>query len=167
MTSKKRIDLVRGIVNEVLEKQTDKIHANCGYIHLYGVSALCHQLALSRSLDPELAMIIAMLHDIYTYRTKISKLHAHNGAKDALIILKKLNVFTEEEQQIITNAIYHHSSKSEINDSYDELLKDADTLQYYLHNPNRACTLARFNRLNSIFKELGLNTEVLSNCKIV
>ena len=165
--SKSRIDLVRETVNKVLNNQLDKEHANCGYIHLYSVSTLCHQLAILRGLNTELAIIMAMLHDIHTYRTNDSHQHAHKGAIDAGNVLAELSIFTEQEQKLITSAIYHHSTKEEINDEYDELLKDADTLQYYLHNPSRPCTQARFNRLKSVFRELGLNEESLKSCKVV
>ena len=64
------------------------------------------------------------------------------------------DIFSEDEQTIIKSAIFHHSDKKHIHDSYDELLKDSDVLQHWLidmSNNNKINI-----RLQGIKKELGL-----------
>ena len=77
------------------------------YIHLYGVSHFCTLLALKRNLDIELSSIMGLLHDIYTYTNGYDKEHAKLGAEIAASLLKKLNIFTNDEISIISNSIFN------------------------------------------------------------
>lgn len=134
----------------------DLLHRRCGYLHLYGVSALSVMLATKRGLDVELASVIAMLHDIYSYRTRLRKFHAHNSEEDARVILRNSGLFTDEEQRIIRSAIFKHSDKDVVDQPYDELLKDADVTQHYLYNPGAPFTIDKIQRLQKVFDELAL-----------
>jgi len=149
---------IREVVGDILSGQHDPWERRCGFVHLYGVSIICGQLALRRGLDPEVASAAGMLHDIYAYRTGLTRYHAHNSEEDARVILKNSGDFTDEEQQIIRSAIFNHSDKVlEHHGPYDELLKDADVLQHYLYALPARVKKSSALRLRRIFKELGMS----------
>ncbi|MGE5654774.1 MAG: HD domain-containing protein, partial [Bacillota bacterium] len=159
-----RLERVRQIVDGILLSQEDIEERRCGYVHLYGVSALAALLATKRGLDADIACTAAMLHDIYSYRTHLTANHAHNSEEDARVILRDLGLFSDEEQRLIRSAIFHHSDKKRIDQPYDELVKDADVFQHYLYNTNfplkehAASHNVRneLTRLKAIHTELGL-----------
>lgn len=71
-------------------------------------------------------------------------------------ILDSLNLFSEEEKNLVCSAIYNHSDKANIHDSLDEILKDADVMQHILYNPLFEINQHEQNRYNSLKIELGL-----------
>lgn len=134
-TNMNRIEKVREVVDEILLTMPDDKERRCAYLHLYGVSQACALLALKRGENVELAVIAGMLHDIYSYANMDSQDHAHKGAVMARNIIDSLNMFSEDEKELICTAIYNHSDKSVVHDSLDEILKDADVMQHVLYNP--------------------------------
>lgn len=56
---------------------------------------------------------------------------------------------------MICQAIYRHSSKNEINDEFDEILKDADEMQHWLRNPVEEYYFGK-ERTQKVAKEFGL-----------
>lgn len=146
-----RLEQLRQIVNEILRQQ----ESPWGYVHLYGVSAACVLLAVKRGLDPELAAVVGMLHDIATYKTGDRTDHAPRGAVEAQGILERAGSFTQDEIALISNAISKHAAKDAVDGDLAELLKDADVLQPHLYNPQ---TESKFpERLKSILAELDLS----------
>jgi HD superfamily phosphodiesterase len=129
-----RIERVREMVDDVLYGQPDAVERRCGFVHLYGVAQAAALLALQRELDPELATVAGMLHDIDTYRTAAGPDHAARSADQARQILREADAFAAEEIEAICAAIRHHSDKRVLHGPLDELLKDADVWQYYLYN---------------------------------
>ena len=71
-------------------------------------------------------------------------------------ILDSLNLFSEEEKNLVCSAIYNHSDKASIHDSLDEILKDADVMQHILYNPLFEINQHEQKRYNSLKIELGL-----------
>ena len=125
--------------------------------HSFGVASCCVLLALKRGLNPELAAISGLLHDIYRYKTGISAHHSHNGAEMARVALKRAeNPYTEDEKQIILSAIFHHGDKRDIHGAYDEVLKDADTLSPVLYTGGINHIPGRQKRLEKMTNELNL-----------
>ncbi|HAI87835.1 MAG TPA: hypothetical protein DCL63_12680 [Firmicutes bacterium] len=151
-----KVRMVRTVVDGVLQEQEDEAIRRAGYIHLYGVAEMSALLAARRGLDAVTASVAGMLHDIYTCRTGLRLLHAPSGAEDARVILRDLGVFSQEEQQRIHSAILRHSDKERVDDPYDELLKDADVLQHYLHDPTQSFPPATARRIRNVTAELGL-----------
>lgn len=151
-----RLERLRQIVDEILMSQEDIEERRCGYVHLYGVSALAALLAKRRDLDVEIACAAAMLHDIYSYRSHLTANHAHNSEEDARVLLRDLGLFSDEEQRLIRSAIFHHSDKANIHQPYDELLKDADVLQHYLYNIALPVKGHEAARLKALHAELRL-----------
>lgn len=153
-----RVEKVRQIVDEILLNMTDYEERRCAYLHLYGVAQACALLSIKRKGNVELSIIAGMLHDIYSYANMDSQNHAHKGALMARNILDSLNVFSEEEKNLICTAIYNHSDKSIVHDSLDEILKDADVMQHVLYNPLFDIKQQESERFNSLKKEFNLES---------
>lgn len=149
-----RLDLVRNEIDSILLNQTDVEQRRDGYVHLYGVAQNCSLLAIKRGLNIELCTITGMLHDIYSYKFGYVKDHAIRGATEAENLLKGLNVFTDEEIEIVRNSIFNHSDKKTKHDKYSELIKDADTLQNSLYN--NTFEIKHTKRLKKTFKNLRI-----------
>jgi HD superfamily phosphodiesterase len=91
-------------------------------------------IAKKRDLDPELASMAAMLHDLYAYESGSYDDHAHKGAELARQILGELALTNEDETELICSAIYHHDDKLVVDSPMDEVLKDADVVHHVLIN---------------------------------
>lgn len=151
-----RIEKVREYVDSVLLHMSDSTERRCGYLHLYGVSQACTLIALKRNENAELATIAGMLHDIYSYSTMDTKDHAHKGAVMARGILLSLQCFTEDEIDMIGNAIHSHSDKNSKQSSFGEVLIDADVLQHCLYNPLFDVAEHEKRRYENLKLEFGL-----------
>jgi len=154
-----RLEKVQEHVNQVFagfssDKQNEYIRED--YIHIYGVSFFCTFLALKRKLNPELASVIGMLHDVYRLKTGINNYHNVSGAEMSRIILRDMNIFTDDEKQIILSAIYHHSDKAHIHNEYDELLKDADLFQSFMKTGACKLHISHLPRLKNLAEELSI-----------
>lgn len=152
-----RIDIIKKYVNNIFEQIESQEERRCAYIHSYGVAQCCSLLAIRRNLDPELAYVCGILHDVYSYKTGYHVYHSINGAEMIRVTFKHelKDIFSEYEQTIIKSAIFHHSDKKHIHDSYDELLKDSDVLQHWLIDLSNYSNINI--RLQGIQKELGLS----------
>ncbi|MBU5676921.1 HD domain-containing protein [Alkaliphilus sp. MSJ-5] len=152
-----RLEEIRKIVDSILMEQPDLEERRCGFVHLYGVSCNCSLLALKRGMNAELCAIAGMLHDISSYKTGYSADHSKLSSVEARKILNESNYFEGDEIDIICSSISNHSNKHNVDGVYDEILKDADVLQHYLYNTNFQIIEHEKNRLNNLFKELGIN----------
>lgn len=146
-----RLSLVRYEVHELLKRQDDPVVSRRGLVHLYGVSAVCTLLAVRRGLDSELCAIAGMLHDIHTFMTGDPTDHARLSAVDAERVLYSVGGFSPAEIALVSKAIARHSVKAAVDGPYDELLKDADVLQYYLYSPHLA--VGRLEKARNITEE--------------
>lgn len=120
-------------VNEYFEKEENESPKPSldNLLHTYGVGYLSAAIASSRGLDMELAFIIGILHDIgkLTADAESSESHCVAGERRAKEILTSLNSFTQEEIEIICQAIRNHANKRVDGTEYDELIKDADVVE--------------------------------------
>lgn len=151
-----RLESVRSVVDNMLLSMPDAEERRCAYLHLYGVSQTSSILAIKRDLDPEIAAIIGMLHDYYSYLTGVQLFHGANSAETIRPIIRDMDLFTKEEQKKILRAIFHHSDKKKIHSDYDELIKDADVFQHFLYNINKKVRIKSADRLKNVLKELEL-----------
>ena len=151
-----RIGAVQACVDKIVSGQTKEIDIKFGYVHLYSVSQMCALLAKKRQQNVELAAIAGLLHDIYAYQTGSRKDHAHQGAAAARKILQELNLFSEEEINMISQAIYRHSDKDVVDSPFDEVLKDADALQHFLIMPLADPAPHEAARVSKLKEELGI-----------
>lgn len=151
-----RVSLVKKYVDSIIEKIPSAEERKCAYIHTYGVSQYCLLLALKRGLNPELAYISGLLHDIYTFFSGSGMCHAYSGAEMARVAIRNMNAFSDDEKVIILSAIFHHSQKELIHDEYDETLKDADLLSHFLNDTGIRVYCRETHRLGKLLKELDI-----------
>ncbi|MCR4590538.1 MAG: HD domain-containing protein [Lachnospiraceae bacterium] len=151
-----RLKELRKYINKELcgiKDEDDRISA---VNHLYGVSLAATILARKRGLDPEIAAMSAMLHDIHAYKSGSYDDHAHKGADLAREILRELKLTNDEETEIICSAIYHHDDKYAVDSPMDELLKDADVLHHTLNDTSKAIKEKEQARYDKLCEELGI-----------
>ena len=151
-----RLKEIRKVVEKKLNKMEDEDKRNSAVNHLYGVSLAATLIAKKRGLDPELAAIAAMLHDLHAYKTGSYDDHAHLGAELARKILEKQEDMTEEEIDIICSAIYHHDDKATIDSPMDEVLKDADVMHHVMNDLSKPIKEKEQLRYDNLCKEFGL-----------
>ena len=102
--------------------------------HMYSVSNFAAMIAVKRELDPEIATMIGLLHDINTLLHGYQEKHALLGSVIAREILLELDIVSKEELETICTAVKYHSKKRKVHDEYSELAKDADVLSHYFDN---------------------------------
>ncbi|UCF09910.1 MAG: HD domain-containing protein [Candidatus Bipolaricaulota bacterium] len=133
-----RLERVRQIVDSILRDVADPEDRRCGFVHLYGVSLTATLLARERGLDPDLAAVAGMLHDLVSYESGDPADHGPRSSRRARELLRDVDGFTVEEIDAICSAVAHHSDKAGEHGPFEELLKDADVLQHYLYNTRLA-----------------------------
>ena len=149
-----RLKELRKYVDTELNRIEDPDKRTSAIAHLYGVSLAATMIAKKRGLDPEIASMAAMLHDMHAYKTGSYDDHAHKGAELAKEILEKLKLTDGTETDMICSAIYHHDDKLVVDSPMDELLKDADVIDHCLKDSSKAVKekeQARFDRLCAEF----------------
>ncbi len=151
-----RLKQLRNYVDGRLNTITDADKRNGALVHLYGVSLAAVMLAKKRGLDPELASMAAMLHDLYAYESGSYEDHAHKGAELARKVLLELALTNEEETELICSAIYHHDDKLIVDGRMDELLKDADVIHHCMNDPAKDIKAKEQARYERICQEFGL-----------
>lgn len=109
---------------------------------------------MKRNENVELATLAGMLHDLYTYKYIDSCHHARKGAVLAREILQSLQLTNAAEIDLICQAIHNHSSKGTVESSFDEVLKDAEVLQYSLFEAPQKHEQGRFAKL---MHEIGIS----------
>ena len=151
-----RLKELRKIVDAELNKMEDAEKRTGAIAHLYGVSLAATIIAKKRGLDPELAAMAAMLHDLHAYKTGSYEDHAHKGAELAGEILKELKLTDEAETELICSAIYHHDDKLVTDGPMEEALKDADVIDHCLKDASKAVKEKEQARFESLCSEFGL-----------
>lgn len=153
-----RIDSLRGLLDKDLKAIPDEETKRCAYVHLYGVGQAAAFLAMKRGFDrkyAELAEAAGMLHDYTKYIYNEEENHAEKSALCARKILKKTPEYSDEDIDLIYEAIYNHSNKKEIGKPFDEILKDADEMQHYFRNPMEDHYFQKA-RTQKLLNELGI-----------
>jgi len=150
-----RVEILRGFIDALIaNKERGKYWYKEG--HLHAVSCFTAMYAIKRNLDSELAVMIGLLHDIHTLLADDSTNHAELSSLKARDILSSLKIVSDEELEIVCNAIKNHSSKDIIHDEYSELIKDADLSNNYFFNPSVPHVERGNARLEKLFDELDL-----------
>lgn len=151
-----RLKELRKYVDAELNKIEDADKRTSAIAHLYGVSLAATMIAKKRGLDPEIAAMAAMLHDLHAYKTGSYDDHAHKGADLAREILGNLKLTDEAETKMICSAICHHDDKLVKDGPMDEALKDADVIDHCLKDTSKAVKEKEQPRFDSLCKEFGL-----------
>ena len=151
-----RLKELRKYVDAEINKMQDPDKRTSAIAHLYGVSLAATMIAKNRGLDPEIASMAAMLHDLHAYKTGSYDDHAHLGAELAKEILGKLGLTDETETDLICSAIYHHDDKLVVDGPMDEVLKDADVIDHCLKDSAKPVKEKEQARFDSLCKEFGM-----------
>ena len=123
---------------------------------MYGVSLAATMIAKKRGLDPEIASMAAMLHDLHAYKSGSYDDHAHKGADLAREILGELKLTDEAETDMICSAIYHHDDKLVTDAPMDEVLKDADVIDHCLKDSSKPVKEKEQARFDKLCAEFGI-----------
>ena len=151
-----RLKELRKYVDSKLEEMPDAGKRNSAIVHLYGVSLAATMIAKKRDLDPEIASMAAMLHDLYAYESGSYDDHAHKGADLAREILGELRLTDEKETDMICSAIYHHDDKLVVDDPMDEVLKDADVIHHCMNDLSKPIKEKEQARYDKLCAEFGM-----------
>ncbi len=151
-----RLKDLRKYVNKELNKIEDADKRTSAIAHLYGVSLAATMIAKKRGLDPEIASMAAMLHDLHAYKTGSYDDHAHLGADLARKVLKKLELTNEAETEQICSAIYHHDDKLTVDSPMDEVIKDADVIHHCMNDLSKQVKEKEQARFEKLFEEFGM-----------
>jgi len=140
-----RFEKIQELVLELLELKKDITRDqpyNWSLIHAISCSQICKILASARGLDVELAAIAGVIHDIAIIATGKFDDHGPLGApmvKDFLSCYNndfgdQYGYISEKEISMIVQATKNHTSKKNFTENnFDELIKDADSLDRFLH----------------------------------
>ena len=100
-------------------------------IHVISCAKLGYLMAEERGVDPILAAAACAVHDYGRIITGKQANHAEIGYEPVKEFLAKLNLFTEEEIEEIALSVKNHSNKSEVGTALEEIVKDADVLDFH------------------------------------
>ena len=151
-----RLKELRKYVDAELNKMEDADKRTSAIAHLYGVSLAATMIAKNRGLDPEIASMAAMLHDLHAYKTGFYDDHAHLGADLAREILEELKLTDDSETDMICSAIYHHDDKLLTDEPMDEVLKDADVIDHCLKDSSKPVKEKEQARYDKLCAEFGM-----------
>lgn len=151
-----RLKELRNLVDEELNQMENPDKRISAVNHLYGVSLAATMIAKKRGLDPELAAMAAMLHDLHAYKSGSYDDHAHKGAVLAREVLGKLGLTNDAETDTICSAIYHHDDKLIVDGPMDEVLKDADVIHHCMNDLSKSVKDKEKARFTVLCKEFGM-----------
>lgn len=118
-------EIIKGQMVALLERYPEGDFERKHFSHVLEYSDL---LAKKRGLNPTVAKLTAMLHDVGRIKNGTSgKQHARDGKK---LARKWLSEVGYKQVETVATAIKNHRHKARIEDSYSELIKDADSLAH-------------------------------------
>ena len=153
-----KLMILQGALLAEIEKYA-KIHAENGVeldypidwekIHVISCAKLGYLMAEERGVDPILAASACAVHDYGRIITGKQANHAEIGYEPVMEFLRGLNIFTPEEIKEIGLSVKNHSNKSDIGTLLEEIVKDADVLDFhqYGYEMPRPEQQARLNRM--------------------
>ena len=100
-------------------------------LHISSCARIGYLMGEKRGVDPELAAAACAMHDYGRIITGKQHDHAEVGYQPAMEFLRGTGLFTEEEVQQIGIAVKNHSKKSEVGSPLEEIVKDADCLDFH------------------------------------
>lgn len=155
------------IVNELLHSKLPQAKRESSVQwelkHSSSVIQFARLLAQKRNVNEELAEVAAGLHDVQVIVNGAYDNHAKLGAHIARDLLDTSGQFSQNEIKQIEEAIAQHSDKHVYsNNSLNELIKDADTLDCFFYGDTvydykkEDMRIHYYKRIISLRKELGL-----------
>lgn len=100
-------------------------------VHISSCAKLGYLFAEERGVDPILAACACAVHDYGRIITGKQEGHAEAGYEPAMEFLRGTGLFEEDEIQQIGIAVKNHSKKAEIGSPLEEIVKDADVLDFF------------------------------------
>lgn len=100
-------------------------------VHISSCAKLGYLFAEERGVDPILAACACAVHDYGRIITGKQENHAEVGYEPAMEFLRETGLFEEDEIQQMGIAVKNHSKKSEVGSPLEEIVKDADVLDFY------------------------------------
>lgn len=100
-------------------------------VHIVSCAKIGYMMAEERGVDPIIAAAACACHDYGRIITGKQQGHAEAGYESVQDFLKKTNLFNDNEIKTIAIAVKNHSKKSEIGSPVEEIVKDADVLDFY------------------------------------
>jgi len=100
-------------------------------VHLASCARLGYLMAVARGVDPEMAACACAVHDYGRIITGKQEGHAEAGYLPGKEFLKQTGLFNDAEIEELSLAIRNHSKKSEIGTPIEEIVKDADVIDFY------------------------------------
>ena len=151
-----RLKELRRYVDAELNRMEDADKRISAVNHLYGVSLAATMIAKKRGMDPEIAAMAAMMHDLAAYKSGSYDDHAHKGAELARGILAELALTDEQETEMICSAIYHHDDKLIVDGPMDEVLKDTDVIHHCMNDLSKSVKDKEKARFEALCREFGM-----------
>ena len=100
-------------------------------VHISSCAKIGYMMTEKRGVDPVLAACACACHDYGRIITGKQSGHAEAGYEPVQEFLRGTELFSEDEIQQIATAVKNHSKKSEIGTPLEEIVKDADVLDFY------------------------------------
>lgn len=129
------LELQRALLREIdqYEKVVEMRDYDCDWerLHIASCARVGYMLAQERGVDPVIAACACSMHDYGRILTGKQKDHAEAGYKPAMEFLRKTGLFSEDDVQKIGIAVKNHSLKSEVGSPLEEIVKDADVIDFY------------------------------------
>ncbi len=129
--------------------RTDAPSLDWERIHMISCAKVGYLLGQSRGMDPDLCACACAVHDFGRILSGRQDNHGPEGAAPVRAYLMKTEMFSTDEIELISLAVKNHSKKGEIGTPLEELVKDADLIDYdsYGQTFKRQEQTDRFNRL--------------------
>ena len=100
-------------------------------VQISSCAKIGYMLAEERGVDPILAAAACSCHDYGRIITGKQAGHAEAGYEPVKKFLKGTGLFDDDEIDQIATAVKNHSKKSEIGSPLEEIVKDADVLDFH------------------------------------
>ena len=100
-------------------------------VHISSCAKIGYMLAEERGVDPILAAAACSCHDYGRIITGKQAGHAEAGYEPVKKFLKGTGLFDDDEIDQIATAVKNHRKKSEIGSPLEEIVKDADVLDFH------------------------------------
>lgn len=123
--------LLREIDRYSLEVPVRDLDPDWERVHISSCAKLGYQLAEKRGLDPDLAACACAVHDYGRIITGRQEGHAEAGYLPVMDLLRETRLFSEDEIRQLGQSTRNHSKKGERGTELDEIVKDADILDFY------------------------------------
>ncbi len=127
-------------------------------VHIASAPQFAQLLAEKRGADAELAAIATAVHDFGRIVTGVQENHAEAGYEPLKKWLENTGLFDDGEIETIALASKNHSGKEEEGTAIEEIVKDSDIVDCYLHG-HPITKDAHRKRLAKVKKELNLPEE--------